>query len=62
MTQLEAFPDQPRFGIGRALSDSLGVLLRNFKPIAVIALAVTVAEAIISYALTGGFDSFKVFD
>lgn len=57
MAQLDISSGQPQFSIGRALSDSFGVLTRNFTPIAVIALVVTAAEAIINYALTGGVDS-----
>ena len=56
MTSREAFRGQPQFSIGRALSDSFGVLSRNFKTMAVISVTVTLAESAIRYLLTGSVD------
>lgn len=56
MTPLEGTAGPTQFSIGRALSESLGVLLRNFKVMAAISLAVAVAEAAIRYLLTGSYD------
>src|SRR5262245_61497462 len=46
-------PDGVRLTIGRALSLSFGVLGRNFGPMVLIAIAVTIIQAGIDYALTG---------
>jgi hypothetical protein len=44
----------PRFGIGRALSLTFGVLGRNLVPMGILSLAVTAIQSIIEFALAGG--------
>jgi hypothetical protein len=56
MTHVGALPDRLQFSIGRALSNSFGVLSRNFKTMAVISVTVAVVESAIRYFLADSID------
>ncbi len=53
VTSAMVAPDGPRFGIGRSLSMSFGVLGRNFGPMALVSLVITGIQSLIDYALSG---------
>lgn len=52
-TPLTLAPDGLRFGIGRSLLMSFGVLGRNFGPMALIAVVITAIQSVVDLVLSG---------